>query len=216
MTVTIINGCVFFPHANAWQAAVSGRRAWQTEVADSLPGAESRQALRAVARRQHTVTIGALSPQERVRFEARVDAALKSGYGALPLFGRCSFLSAAAASGAGAITVTTDSWHWQAGDYAALLFDDETFDVQAVTNVAGGVLTLAGPLGFAWANGAIVRPVIFGMFTAQKEMPSNPATAAWTVSVAELTSSRAAQIGATPASVPGVGQQVIGSTNVIA
>lgn len=215
MTVTLINGCVLFPHRFAWRSKPTNRRAWQTDVQMALRGAESRQAMRAVARRTCSVEIFSRD-SERVRLEARIDAAKKSGFGCIPLYGRGSYLTVAAVAGANTVTVTTDAWHWQAGDYIALIADDQTYDVAAVTGVAAGVLTLATNLNFNWANNYCVRPVIFGAFTAEKQSVITGRAAGWRITVAEMTSSRSVQIGITPPPQrPGVGAQKIGKTNLL-
>ena len=215
MTVTLVNGCVLFAHPYVWQTSPAHKRIWQTEIGEALPGGETRQALRAVSRRQLTVLITTCSLAERVRLESRVDAAKKSGFGCAPLHGRCCFLSAGANAGANSITQDGAAWNWQAGDYVILLANDQIYDVAAVVNVAGGVLTLATNLNYNWPAQALCWPVIFGKFTADKEAAINGALGEQKITIAELTSGRSVQIGVTPAQPPGVGQQVIGSTNVI-
>jgi hypothetical protein len=212
MTIVVINGCVLFPHVNAWRSKPAHKRVWQTGVERGVLGNEARAAMRAVSRRQVSVELQ-VKDAERVRLESRIDAAKKSGYGALPLFGRGSYLTAPAAAGANQVSVTTDAWNWQAGDYIILLVNDQTYDIAAINDVAAGVLTLAANLNFSWLNGWPIRPVLFGGFTADKQTVITGSYAAWRITVAELTSSRSAQIGVTPPQVPGVGQQVVGKTN---
>lgn len=217
MIVKIINGCVLFSHGANWATAPACQRIWETEIAESLPGAEARQALRATPRRSLTFTITAATLQERSRLDARLDAAKVSGYACAPLHGRAAFLAAATAAGVNTLTLASSSWAWAAGDYAILIADDLTYDVQPVVGVdnTGLVLTLAGNTTYGWAAGALCWPLLFGKFSAGKEMPLNAWLAHQPVTIKETVSSRAAQIGATPAQPPGVGQQAIGSTNVI-
>jgi hypothetical protein len=200
-----------------WQTPPVSRRVWETEITEALLGQETRQALRAVARRQIIFTVTATTPSGRSRLDARVDAALKSGLGCAPLHGRACFLGANLAAGANSLTLAAGgAWNWQAGDYVALLQDDMTFDVLPVTGVAGLVLSLAATApAYNWTLGALAWPVIFGAFTADKEAAVSGMLAQWKVTVTELVSGRSAQIGVSPAHVPGVGEQVIGSTNVI-
>jgi len=215
MIVALINDCVLFPHRFAWRSKPVGRRSWQTGIDLGLKGAEARQAMRSVSRREVSVEIFARD-SERVRLEARIDAAKKSGFGCAPLTGRGSYLTANAASGANSIHITTDAWRWQAGDYVSLIADDQTFDVAAVTGPpAAGVLPLATPLNFPWASGYVVRPVIFGAFSAEKQTVITGRAAGWRITVAEMTSGRSAQIGIVPARGPGIGQQQIGVSNLI-
>ena len=216
--ITLINGCVLIPHPANWTTPPRSRRTWQTEIAEALPGAETRQALRAVARRQLTFNVTAATLQERVRLEARMDAALKSGYGFAPLHGRACYLAAAANAGDSALSLqsSTLAWAWQAGDYVFLMTDDQTFDILPITNVAGSVLSLpSSALAYNWPSGQLVWPVIFGAFTADKEEALTGWHANWKITITELVSGRRAQIGVTPAHVPGVGEQQIGSTNIV-
>lgn len=215
MTVVLINGCVLFPHRFAWRSKPNGKRLWETGIEMGLKGAEARQAMRAVSRRHVSVEIFARD-SERVRLEARIDAAKASGFGCIPLFGRGSYLTAGVAAGANAIHVTTDAWHWQAGDYAALILDDQTHDVAAVTGPpVAGVLPLATNLNFNWASGYVVRPVIFGTFSAEKQTVITGRAQGWKLTVAELTSARSVQIGVTPVRGPGIGQQQINVSNLV-
>ena len=215
MTITLINGCVLFPHRYAWRSGVNGKRTWQTEIDVSVPGAEIRHGLRAAPRRQMSCTVTATTLQERVRLEARIDAAKKSGFACAPLRGRACLLTAPVAAGANSITQDGSAWNWRAGDYAILLQDDQTFDVAAVVNVAGNVLTLAINLTFNWPAQTQCWPVIFGGLTIEKEEPLANYVAAWKLTIAELTSGRSVQIGALPAQPPGIGKQRIGKTNQV-
>jgi hypothetical protein len=214
---TIINGCVLFPHRCSWGTkAVSGKRLWETEIVAALPGGETRQALRSVSRRSLNFMVAAQSLQERVRLEARIDQAASTGYACAPLHGRACSLAQPAAGGTNSITLAASAaWIWQPGDYAILIVNDTTFDVQPVTTVVGAVLDFPGNLNFAWPATALVWPLIFGKYTGQK-------AAAWTswhsavqIGVAEVTSARSVQIGNAPAVLPGIGQQIIGQTNQV-
>lgn len=217
MAITLYNGCVWLPHRPNWDQRISHKRTWQTEIAEALPGQETRQALRAVPRRQITFAILPVTLQERVRFESRLDAALKSGFACAPLHGRACGLAAAAAAGNTSLILNhTPAWNWQAGDYVALVSDDLTFDVAAVLGYAGTTLTLATALNYSWSASSLCWPVIFGKFSAEKLNALTNWHETASLTIAEVTSSRAAQLGSTPAHVPGVGEQIIGSTNTIA
>ena len=209
--ITIVNGCVVIPHKANWTTRPLSRRTWETEIVEALPGTETRQALRAVARREITFNITARTLQERV------DAALVSGFGCAPLYGRSCPLAQNLNAAANSLTLAAGgAWTWQAGDYVMLIQDDQTFDILPVTGVAGLVLNLAAVAPtFNWLAGVLVWPVIFGAFTADKEAALNGAVAHWKVTITELVSGRSAQIGVTPILPPGVGKQKIGKTNSI-
>lgn len=227
----IVNGCVLFPHMSDWRTKPQHKRTWETEIAESLSGAETRTGMRAVPRRSVTFSITA-DLEERVRLEARMDAAAESGYGAAPLHGRASTLMNAAPAGSQANILLNlgGAWSWKAGDYAILILDDVTYDVAPVINAtltADGTwtadsglpvdqpaLSLAVPLNYSWRANTLVWPVIFGKFSPGKETAMTGRHGAVTITVSELTSGRSAQIGAA-APGPGVGRQVIGKTNVV-
>lgn len=210
MTIDTVNGCVVLSHPPDWSTKPSGKRVWETEIATSVKGAEARSAMRAVPRRQLTYMITPCSLQERVRLEARLDAASKSGFACGPLHGRACTLAAAAAANGNTLTVNAGAWNWQAGDYAILISDDQTFDVAAIVNVAGNVLTLAANLNFAWPAQTLCWPVIFGAFSSEKETALDGHHAVVKVTIAELTSGRTVQVGATPNPKLGIGQMQVG------
>lgn len=213
MTITTINGCILFPHMADWSSPPSHKRTREVDIATSILGAETRQSPRPIARRQISFLITPLCLPERVRLESRWDAAAKSGFGCAPLHGRYCQLAAAANAGTNIVTLAAcAAWSFQAGDYVILLADDTTFDVAAVVNVAENVLTLAGNLNFGWPAQTLCWPVIFGAFTADKETALDGWHGALKITIAELTSGRAGQIGVTPANVPGIGQVQITGT----
>jgi hypothetical protein len=217
MTVTLINGFVLISHFPNWNYPPSAKRIWDSEIAMGLPGGETRQALRAVARRQVTFTVTAQSIQERVRLEARLDAAKLSGLACAPLHGRRSVLAQAANGGGNGLTLASTAWTWQAGDYAALILNDTTFDVieVAAVDVTGLILTLAGNLANSWAANALCWPVIFGTLTSDKAAAIDSEISQIKITIAELTSGRSAQIGVTPGAGVGVGAQRVGKTNQV-
>lgn len=228
----ILNGCVLFPHLSDWTTKVAPKRVWETEIAESIKGAESRASMRAVPRRSVTFSITA-DLRERVRLEARMDAAAATGFACAPLHSRSSTLTNAVAAGAQAniLLNLNGAWNWKAGDYAILIRDDVTYDVLAVINsglTADGTwtadsglpvdqpaLSLAGPLTYGWPANALVWPLIFGRFSAGKESALNGHYGGVAITVSELVSGRSAQVGQLPVPRPGIGQQVIGKTNKI-
>ena len=215
--IALVNGCVLFPHAGVWSRPINHKRIWETEISESLPGSEARQAVRAVARRQIEFSIIPTSLAERVRFESRIDAASVSGFACAPIHGRACRLANAAAAGAGSVTLAASvAWTFQAGDYVVMLRDDQTFDVQPVVGVAGSVLNFgAGVLTYAWVAGVWIWPLIFGKFLSAKESAINPGQGLIKITIQETVSNRSVQIGATPAAVLGVGQAAVGSTLLV-
>jgi hypothetical protein len=232
--LNIISGCVLFPHAPDWMVAPSTRRVWETNIAETINGAESRSAMRAAPRRQVSFTVTSLCLAERTRLEARMDAALETGFGCAPLHGRSSTLLNAVAAGARVDVLLNlgGGWNWKVGDYAMMIQDDLTYDIVPVVNVGltadstiwsadsslpinQPALSLATPLQNAWMAGTRVWPVIFGKFTCEKLDPLDGQLGAVRLSVTELTSNRAAQIGNQGPQPAGVGAQVIGQTNKI-
>jgi hypothetical protein len=213
MTVTTINGCILFPHMADWSTPPTHKRTREVDIATGILGAETRQSPRPIARRQISFLITPACLPERARLEARWDAAAKCGFGCAPLHGRYCQLAANANAGANTITIAAcGAWNWQAGDYVILLADDQTFDIAAVVNVAGNVLTLATNLNFNWPAQSLCWPVIFGAFTVDKETALDGWHGTLKITIAELTSARAIQIGVTPAAVPGIGQVQITGT----
>jgi hypothetical protein len=214
--MTSINGYTLFPHPANWDVNPSWSRQWKTGVATGTTGAEQRSALRALPLHTLTYSITATTLPERSRLDARIDQATKSGFGCVPFFGRGICLSADAAAGTNTITLTDfNAWPWAAGDYIILLSDDLTFDAWLVNGVGGTTLTLAGNLVNSWSAQERVWPLLFGKFSSEAAGLLTMDKEKMKISVAQLVSERNAQLGATPAHVPGVGEQSIGSTNTI-
>ena len=214
--MTTINGHVLLPH-NGWAtgAPVKWSRRWQSGVAAGITGIEQRSALRALPRHKLSCDLIATSLQERVRLDARVDAAAKSGLACLPFFGRAGVLLAAANAADLAVTlVSVSSWPWAAGDYAILMGDDVTFDVVQLTGVAGTTLNIQ-PLTLNWAAGKKVWPLLFGRFSCNRQQALTNWHGGWPITIEQLVAERTAQLGNTPAPVPGVGDQVVEQTNTV-
>jgi hypothetical protein len=211
-----IAGHTLFPHHANWAVAPAWQRRWQTGIGSGVTGAEQRAAARALPLHNLSFAITPYNLQERLRLDARMDQALKSGYACAPFFGRACFLAAGVAAGAAALDlVAPAAWSWAAGDYAILLRDDEIYDVILVSSVAGSTLNLDDVLTCAWLRGDMVRPVLFGTLAAEKQSPDSPWYATLRIAITQLVAERNAQLGSTPAHIPGVGEQVIGSTNTI-
>ena len=211
--ITLVNNHVLIPHAADWASSPSMDSEWQTQFSEALPGSEIRQALRAQCRRTLSFMFTATTIQERARFDARWDAAAKSGLAAVPFFGRSCTLSDAASETDESITVAPGGWDWAVGDYIVLMNGDQMVDCHAIASVAGDTLTLETALNHDWPADFIVRPVFFGKFSAEK----SPVLTSWhesvSISVSQLVSERSAQLGSvTPPAGSGIGTMIIGST----
>lgn len=212
--ITLVNNHVLLPHAADWSEEPETKRVWQTETSEALPGSETRQALRAVARRGLSFSFTAHSQEERSRFDARWDAAQVSGLACAPFFGRGSTLAADAAAGDSAVTVELPgAWAWQAGDYVALVNSDTMFDAVKVTGVAAGVLTLETPLDNDWPEGWTAWPLIFGMLTSDKATVLTSWHESLRLTINQLVAERSIQLGAVvPPAGTGIGVWNVNST----
>lgn len=209
--MTSIAGHIIFPH-NGWSTGqrLKWSRKWETELGVAISGQEQRAALRAWPRHKLTCGLLAESLQERCRLDARVDAALKSGYACAPFFGRGCPLAAAAGNGADALTIVSPAnWPWAAGDYTILLRDDTSYDVLSVSSVAGSILNLAGVLACSWGVGSFVHPLLFGKFSCDTQTPLTNWHGGSIITIEQLAAERTAQLGATPAHIPGIGEMRI-------
>lgn len=193
--IATVNNHVLFPHLADWSKQPDVSRSWQTEISDGLPGSELRQAMRAASRRSLAFMFTAHSLEERTRFDARWDAASKSGMACTPFFGRSCLLDAAADAEDVSIEVQPGAWTWAIGDYVCLILNDEVFDVAKVTNVAGSVLTLETALDFDWPEGARVWPLFFGKLQAETATPFTSWHQSVPVRILQLVSERTAQLG---------------------
>jgi hypothetical protein len=213
--ITLINNHVLFSHPANWDSPPTSQRVWQTEIVAALSGAEQRQALRAVARRSLTFTVTARTLPERVRLEARVEAATKSGLACAPLHGRACVLAQDAAGNSLALK-PGGAWNWQPGDYAFLMDDDQTFDALPVAAVNGLTLDFGlKTLDFHWPQGQLVWPLIFGKFSADKTDALDGFLAEQKLTIAELIGARSVALGIIPAQPTGIGTDIIGSTFIV-
>lgn len=164
MSIELINGHVLMPELPDWQNGVSLSRRWETEIGETVTGAEDRGALRQVPRLELAYGIATLTQVQRARFEDRLRAALKSGKAAVPFWGRASDL-ATDASGTSAELATTN-WPWQTGDYIFFLeaadVENPVYAVRQITGKTGLTLTLNSALPQTFAAGSLVWPLLFG------------------------------------------------------
>jgi hypothetical protein len=165
MSVELVNGFVLFPHAPDWNVKPQFRREWRTSVADAVTGTEDRLNFRHLPLRGVEFQVTPFTLEEHRKLLARVLAAKKSGWAAVPLWGRGSVL-ASPASGDSATLASETAWPWAADDY--LFFsnlepgDPDAYEVRQVESAATGVLTLDQTLTrtyrrFCW-------PILFGRF----------------------------------------------------
>ena len=208
---------VLFPHQANWTTLPQWSRQWDTGLRAGIQGNEGRAALRQRALHALTFSVSARTLPERVRLDARVDEALKSGLAAVPFFGKGAWLAAPAAAGDTGLNLldAVNAWPWAAGDYVILLGADPVFDCAPVGAVAGNALALGAPLQNAWVAGESARPLLFGKCSVARETLLSDWFCTVKLTVAERVNARSAQLGATPVPAPGVGEQIIGSTNVV-
>lgn len=210
--ITLINNHVLFPHLADWASPPDSQRTWQTEVSEALPGSETRQALRAGARRTLSYSFTARTIQERARFDARWDAALKNGKACCPFFGRGAQLASNAAAVDDSLTVLPGAWNWQAGDYVALINSETMFDVIQISSVVGAVLDLSSFLTYAWPAGWTVYPLLFGKLTSDKATALTSWHETMRLTLTQLVAERTVQLGTLTAPGSGIGAWKIGTT----
>lgn len=165
MSVELVNGFVLIPHAPDWNVKIQFRREWRTGLADAVTGAEDRLGFRHLPLRGVEYQVTPFTLEEQRRLAGRILAAKKSGWAAVPLWGRGSAM-ASPASGDSVTLISETAWTWTVGDFAFFSNiqpdEPESFDIRQVDAVAGATLTLDQALTqtyyrFCW-------PVIFGRF----------------------------------------------------
>jgi hypothetical protein len=165
MSVELVNGFILLPHAPDWNVKPQFRRDWRTGITDAVTGAEDRLSFRHLPLRGVEFQVTPFTPEEHRRLTARILAARKSGWVAVPLWGRGAAL-ASPASGDAVTLASETAWLWAADDYVFFSNlepeDPNTYEVRQVESVAGVTLTLDQALArtyrrFCW-------PVLFGRF----------------------------------------------------
>lgn len=168
MSVTLVNSHVLLPDAPNWRERPEWTRAWQTEIADGVTGAEQRGAMRQVPRIGLSYTVTPLDAQAQNQFEDRVRAALKLGLAAVPYWGRGTPL-ASAASGTSA-SLASPYFPFAVGDYVLLLDLSDpaapVFETRQLTSV-GATIGWSGALTNTYPAGAFVYRLLFGTLKAQ-------------------------------------------------
>ncbi|MCL4179174.1 MAG: hypothetical protein KJ072_15710 [Verrucomicrobia bacterium] len=165
MSVELVNGYVLLPHAPDWNVKPQLRREWRTSITDAVTGAEDRLSFRQLPLRGVEFQILACTLEEQRKLAARVLAAKKSGWAAVPLWGRGSVL-ASPASGDTVTLASETAWEWAADDYAFFSNLDpdvpDAYEVRQVTGIAATVLTLDQALARTYRH--FCWPIIFGRF----------------------------------------------------
>src|SRR5512139_3809129 len=96
MSVELVNGFILVPHAPDWNVKPQFRREWRTGIADAVTGAEDRLSFRHLPLRGVEFQVTPFTLEEHRRLTARVLAAKKSGWVAVPLWGRGAVLASPA------------------------------------------------------------------------------------------------------------------------
>jgi hypothetical protein len=165
VSVELVNGYVLLPHAPDWNVKPQFRREWRTSIADGVTGAEDRLSFRHAPLRGVEFQILPCSLEEQRQLTARVLAAKKSGWAAVPVWGRGSVL-ASPASGDTVTLASETAWEWAADDYAFFsnLNPDapDAYEVRQVAGIAATVLTLDQALSRTYRH--FCWPIIFGRF----------------------------------------------------
>lgn len=160
MSVTIINNHVLLPHRANWTTDPEWTRTWQTDVATAVTGPEARSALRAHARIGLQYKISPKDLEERAQLEARVIAALKSGFCAIPYFGRASNLALDVT--ANLVTLTELTWPWAVDDWLLLMDEHREWDCRQIIAIDGLELTLDDNVARTYADGLPFWPLLYG------------------------------------------------------
>ncbi len=191
MSIETINGHGLVPEPPNWLSGVELTRRWETEIQETVTGAEERAAMRQVPRLELAYEIAPLTQAQRARFEDRLRAVLKSGQAAVPFWGRASDL-ASAASGTSAELATTN-WPWQVGDYIFFLdasdLEHPVHAVRQITGKTGLALTLNSALPQTFAAGSLVWPLLFGRPVAEDHGLITPRQSATSFTLMELAGS---------------------------
>lgn len=159
---------VILPHLIDWSSLPLVGREWLTSVSPALSGAEERVALKPRADILFNFDVLTNNQPEIEILLARLDAATKAGYVAVPFWARAyQTLTAASASGTTVTLKETSAWPWFHGEYVFIrrpgpsAHDD--WEVNIVTNpISTTVLTLNSGLDRSYAAGSIVCPLLLG------------------------------------------------------
>jgi hypothetical protein len=160
MPVTLINSHVLIPDSPNWRTEPAWSRAWQTQVAGGVTGAESRTAVRMAPRVSLRWTVMSLTLQDHWQLDDRIRAALKLGLACAPYWGRG--IKLALDLTADLCTLTSDLWPWAEDDYIFLLDAFGLWEVRQIIAVAGAVLTLDDDVARTYTAPLLVWPLLYG------------------------------------------------------
>ena len=173
MSLTLLNDHVLLPHRPNWKTDPQWSRAWQTQVAAGVTGAESRTAVRVAPRLTLKWLVSPQDLQEQSQLDDRIRFALKSGQACTPYWGRGQ-----ASQELFTFQIFVDeSWPWAVGDYFFVMSPTaRTWQVATVNYLdlrAPGLLELQPPTPFdeVYPKGTLIWPLLFGELQAP-EMPA--------------------------------------------
>jgi hypothetical protein len=218
MNVTLINDHVLLAIAPDRRQRPDWSRAWKTEVAAAVTEAETRRALRPQPRVRLDYAITPRNLAEQIELSECVMAARKSGLACSPYHGRSSRLLSEAAE---SDSVTVDNaFAWAVGDWIFLRHRSGAVEVRQLTAVnlvdQEWTLEFADVLEQTYVVGAMVWPILFGEFACDEMTGLSPQTGPLRVSITELESPRATQLGEEEApSGDGIGTWAVEDDNIV-
>lgn len=168
MAVQLVSAHVLIPHIPDWGGRVSANREWRVEVGRGLSGGEHRVAMRQRPRISLSWSLVPHNADEQAQMHARLRAAVKSGYGAVPYWGRGIEVSQASGD---TIVLASDAWSFmEIGAYLLVRGLDvtapESFEVVQVASVVNlREFNIAVDLTGDWSTGAWCWPLLFGAFS---------------------------------------------------
>jgi len=167
MSVALFNDqYVILPHMPDWSSQVEWTRVWQCGVTDAVDGSEARLAVRPKGRHGLRFTVTPYNLQERARLMNRLRAADKSGYAAVPFWGRGIRLAAAQAGSETVTLAVATPWLFDAGDPVFFCLPDadqfDAWEVLALAGLQGATMTLDSPLLRSYPSGWFCWPMILG------------------------------------------------------
>lgn len=182
----MINNCHLIPCNGFSSGGVQFARSWQTEVRQALSGHEDRQSLRSRPLRRLPFQITARNLSELAQLKNLLDAGLRSGRVAVPLWGRGQAI-AAATSGAELTLDPEAAYPFTPGEWVFIV---ETcawrWEVAQLDSVASLTsITLDSGLSESFPIGSIVYPILFGKLSVESVTPISPVASQFELVVEE-------------------------------
>ena len=186
--ITLVNECVLIT-ANGWSSgqATGFRRTWDISVAQSLSGAQDRQANRSKPNRALAFTVVALSLAERAQLIEEVRESLKTGRTAVPIWGRGQIIASNLSGTSLATDPETSSYDFEAGDFV-FLFDGVSgrWEVAEIDSVTGtNTYTLSSAPNAPFGVGNYVYPLFYGLLTIDSAKVIDPESGEASLTVSE-------------------------------